>query len=61
MAKRTLNVIFNKRGKNDSSYSTKITLPKKDLNKMGITLENRELEYEFDEENNRIILSKKNK
>lgn len=59
MGKRTLNVIFNKRGKNDSSYTTKITLPKKDLNKMGITLENRELEYEFDEEKNRIILTKK--
>ena len=59
MEKRTLNVIFNKRGKNDSSYTTKITLPKKDLNKMGITLENRELEYQFDEENNRIILTKK--
>lgn len=57
MAKRILNVIFNKRG--DGSYATKLSLPKKDLDKMGITIEDKELEYEFDEENNRIILTKK--
>ena len=61
MAKRILRVIFNKRAGNDDSYSTKISLPKKDLNKMGVTLEDRELEYEFDEENNRMILTKKQK
>ncbi len=60
MAKRILKVIFNKRSGNDESYATKISLPKKDLNKMGVTLEDRELEYEFDEENNRIILTKNN-
>ena len=59
MAKRTLRVIFNKRAGNDDSYSTKITLPKKDLNKIGVTLEDREVEYEFDEKNNRIIITKK--
>lgn len=58
MAKRILRVIFNKRAKNDDSYTTKITLPKKDLNKMGITMEDREVEYEFDEKNNRMIISK---
>ena len=58
MAKRILRVIFNKRAKDDESYNTKISLPKKDLNKMGVTLEDRELEYEFDEKNNRIILTK---
>lgn len=59
MGKRTLNVIFNKRAGSDNSYTTKITLPKKDLNKMGVTLNDREVEYEFDEENNKIIISKK--
>lgn len=59
MAKRTLNVIFNKRAKTDDSYTTKITLPKKDLNKMGVTIDDREVEYEFDEEKNIIIISKK--
>lgn len=61
MEKRTLRVIFNKRAGDDDSYTTKITLPKKDLNRMGVTFEDRELEYEFDEENNRIILTKNNK
>lgn len=59
MEKRILNVIFNKRAGTDNSYSTKITLPKKDLNKMGVTLNDRQVEYEFDEKNNRIIISKK--
>lgn len=58
MAKRILKVIFNKRSKYDESCNTKISLPKKDLNKMGVTFEDRELEYEFDEEHNRIILTK---
>lgn len=59
MERRKLNVIFNKRAGKDDSYTTKITLPKKDLNKMGVTLEDREVYYEYDEENNRIIISKK--
>ena len=60
MEKRVLKVIFNKRAGDDKSYSTKISLPKKDLNKMGVTINEREVNYEYDEENQRIIITKKN-
>ncbi len=60
MEKRVLKVIFNKRAGDDNSYSTKISLPKKDLNKMGVTINEREVNYEYDEENQRIIITKKN-
>ncbi|MCI8965560.1 MAG: AbrB/MazE/SpoVT family DNA-binding domain-containing protein [Clostridia bacterium] len=54
--KRSLNVSFGKTGK---GYVTpKLSLPKSDLEDMGITSENREINYYYDKENKQIILSK---
>lgn len=55
---RTLNIIFSKRG-DGKTLTPKISLPMKDLNRMGITPENREVEYIYDEENKQIIIRKK--
>ena len=55
--KRTLKVIFNKRS--NGYYTTKLSLPISDFKKMGIDIENREVFYEFDEENKKMIISSK--
>lgn len=48
-------VIFEKNG---NSYSTKINIPYKYLEKMGISKENRLIEVIYDENKNEIILKK---
>lgn len=54
--KRTLNVIF---GKSGNGYVTpKLSLPKSDLKDMGITSENREINYYYDKKSKQMILSK---
>ncbi len=54
--KRTLNVIF---GKSGNGYVTpKLSLPKSDLEDMGITSENREINYYYDKKSKQMILSK---
>lgn len=56
MEGRILRVIFNKRV--DGSYTPKLSLPMKDLKKMGVDLDNREVYYEFNEERQEIIIRK---
>lgn len=55
---RTLKIMFNKAGGTASknSYSPKISLPKKWTDEMGLTLDDREVNVEFD--GKRIIIEK---
>lgn len=56
MEGRILKVMFNKSG--SGSITPRLSIPISDLRKMGITPEDREINYYYDEENKQIILSK---
>lgn len=58
MEGRKLNVSFGKSGA--GSISPKLSLPVTDLRDMGITPENREVNYYYDKENKQIIIRKDN-
>jgi len=58
MEGRKLNVSFGKSGA--GSISPKLSLPVTDLRDMGITPENREVNYYYDKENKQIIIKKDN-
>lgn len=57
MEKRDLNISFYKAG--NGGISTKMNLPKKWIEKMGITPENRGVEVIFDEEKQSITIIKR--
>ncbi len=57
MEERTLNVNFNKSG--SGSLTPRLALPIVDLRDMGVTPENREISYYYDEKNKQIIIKKK--
>lgn len=57
MEERELKVNFNKSGR--GSYTPRLTLPITDLRKMGITPEDRQVKYYYNEENDIMIISKK--
>ena len=57
MEKRDVNISFYKAG--NGGISNRITLPKKWVEKIGITPENRAVEIVLDEENNSILIKKK--
>ncbi len=57
MEERKLKILFSKSG--SGSTNTRISLPIKDLKDMGITPENREVIYQYDEINKQIIIKKK--
>ncbi len=56
MEERKLNVSYSKSG--SGSITSRLSIPIVDLRKMGVTPENREVIYFFDEENNQIIIKK---
>lgn len=57
MEERTLKILFSKSG--SGSTNTRISLPVKDLKDMGVSKENREVLYQYDEINKQIIIKKK--
>ena len=57
MEERKLKVIFGNDGR--GGVNTKVSLPITWLRKMGIVPEDRDVIVQYDEENNRIIISKK--
>ncbi len=57
MEKRDLNIAFYKSG--SGCISTRITLPKKWIEKMEISLEEREVEVVFNEDTKEITIRKK--
>lgn len=57
MEERELKINFNKSGR--GSYTPRVTLPITDLRKMSITPEDRQVKYYYDEENDIMILTKK--
>ena len=57
MEKRDLNISFYKAGNN--GISTKMNLPKKWVEKLGVTPEDRAVEVVFDEEIKAIVIKKK--
>ena len=57
MEKRNLNISFYKAGNN--GISTKMNLPKKWVEKIGVTPNDRNVEVILDEENNQIIIKKR--
>ena len=57
MEKRDVNISFYKAG--NGGISNRITLPKKWVEKIGITPENRAVEIVLDEENNSIVIKKR--
>lgn len=57
MEKRNVNISFYKAG--NGGISNRITLPKKWVEKIGITPDNRAVEIILDEENDSIIIKKK--
>jgi hypothetical protein len=57
MEKRDVNISFYKAG--NGGISNRITLPKKWVEKIGITPDNRAVEIILDEENDSIIIKKK--
>ena len=57
MEERKLKINFNKSGR--GSYTPRLTLPITDLRKMGITPEDRQVKYYYSEDNDIIIISKK--
>ncbi len=57
MEKRELNISFYKAGNN--GISTKMNLPKKWVENMGISPENRAVEVSYDEKKKTIIIKKK--
>lgn len=56
MEERKLNVSYSKSG--SGSITSRLAIPIVDLRKMGVTPENREVTYIFDEENEQIIIKK---
>lgn len=56
MEERKLNVSYSKSG--SGSLTSRIAIPIVDLRKMGVTPENREVTYIFDEKNEQIIIKK---
>ena len=56
MEERKLNVSYSKSG--SGSLTSRIAIPIVDLRKMGVTPENREVTYIFDEKNQQIIIKK---
>nr|DAX19244.1 MAG TPA: Toxin SymE, type I toxin-antitoxin system [Caudoviricetes sp.] len=57
MEKRDVNISFYKAG--NGGISNRITLPKKWVEKIGITPDDRNVEIILDEKNNSIIIKKK--
>jgi hypothetical protein len=57
MEKRDVNISFYRAG--NGGTSNRITLPKKWVEKIGITPDNRAVEIILDEENDSIIIKKK--
>lgn len=57
MEERILKILYSKSGA--GSTNTRIALPIKDLKDMGVSPENREVLYQYDEENKQIIIKKK--
>ncbi len=57
MEERELKVNYNKSGR--GSYTPRLTLPITDLRKMGITPEDRQVKYYYNEEDEIMIISKK--
>lgn len=57
MEKRDLNISFSKSGA--GNITPKLTLPKKWIDKMNITQEERAVEVEFREDTNEIVIRKK--
>ena len=57
MEKRDLNISFYKAG--NGGISNRITLPKKWVEKLGITENDRIIELLFDEDNDQLIIRKK--
>lgn len=57
MKKRDVNISFYRAG--NGGTSNRITLPKKWVEKIGITPDNRAVEIILDEENDSIIIKKK--
>ena len=57
LEKRDVNISFYKAG--NGGISNRITLPKKWVEKIGITPDNRAVEIILDEENDSIIIKKK--
>lgn len=57
MEKRDLKISFNKNG--TGSFTPKISLPKKWIDKMNLTQEEREIEVCFNEEAKEITIRKK--
>lgn len=58
MEGRKLNVNFNKSG--SGSLTPRLTLPITDLRDMGVTIENRGINYYYDKKNKQIIIKKEN-
>lgn len=57
MENHELNVIFNKSG--SGSISSKVSIPITDLRDMGISPENRKINYHYDKKTKTITLTKK--
>ena len=57
MEKRDLNITFYKAG--NGGISTRINLPKKWVEKLGATIDDKSVEVMFDEEKKAIVISKK--
>ncbi|MBM6876144.1 AbrB/MazE/SpoVT family DNA-binding domain-containing protein [Fusobacterium mortiferum] len=57
MEKRTLKISFGKSG--NGGLNPKISIPKTFLDKLNITQENREVEMILDEDNQKLIIIKK--
>jgi hypothetical protein fulcA4_13292 len=56
MEKRILNISYSKSGA--GSITTRLSVPKSMLDKMGVTQENRQIELEFDEATKEITIRK---
>ena len=56
MGKRNLNVSYSKSGA--GSITTRLSIPKSMLDKMGVTQDNRQIELEFDETTKEITIRK---
>lgn len=57
MEERNLKINFNKSGR--GSYTPRVALPITDVRKMKITPEDRQVKYYYDDENEIMIISKK--
>lgn len=57
MEERKLNVSFSKTGQ--GYWTTRISVPLRDLRDMGVTQNDREIIYQYDEINKQIIIKKK--